>query len=103
MNSARLSKIGSIVIAVDSLMEDHWPPNLSDLNPPNKHVWEAMLNTISCKHSQKKIKELNVALELIWNIYQWNLSTRPLYALKRDSEQTHILMVDTLHACCNAL
>ena len=53
MNSARLSKIGSIAIAGNSLMEDHWPPNLSDLNPLDKHVWEAMLNAISCKIGKK--------------------------------------------------
>ena len=54
MNSARLSKIGSIAIAVDSMMEDHWPANLSDLNPLDKHVWEAMLNAMSCNIGQKR-------------------------------------------------
>jgi len=48
--------------------KDQWPPNSSDLNPLDYHVWGAMLEAYH-KHrpKPKMIAELKEVLQVIWD------------------------------------
>src|SRR6218665_3746157 len=48
--------------------KDRWPPNSSDLNPLDYHVWRAMMERYhKLQPKPKTIAELKAALQLICN------------------------------------
>src|SRR5688572_22132705 len=73
------------------IVEDHWPQNFSDLNPPDNHMWEAMLNTISCRHSQKN-KRIDYCIGVNMEYLPMESINKAIKHVKRDSEQAYILM-----------
>jgi len=51
----------------DIITKDQWPPNSSNINPMDYHVWDAMLEAYrKLKTKPKTSAELKEALQVIW-------------------------------------
>src|SRR6218665_3209082 len=51
----------------DFIAFDEWPPNSSDLNPLDYHVWGAMLEAYhKLQPKSKTIPEMKIALQQVW-------------------------------------
>jgi len=51
----------------DTITKDQWPPNSSNINPMDYHVWGAMLEAYRKLKSQPKTSaKLKEALQVIW-------------------------------------
>jgi len=62
----------------DIITKDQWPPNSSNINPMDYHVWGAMLEAYcKLKTKLKTSVELKEARQVIWG----NLPQRPIEKL----------------------
>jgi len=65
----------------DIITKDHWPPNSSNVNPMDYHVWGAMLEAYCKLKTKLKTKaKLNEALQVIWG----NLPQGPIDKAVKD-------------------
>jgi len=96
--------VNLLVNCPDFIAKEQWPPNSTDLNPLDYHIWEAMLEAYHKRHPKPKtIAELEEVLQVIWDSLPQGPIDKVSKSSQRDWRPVLQLRVDisNIHSNCN--